>query len=108
MDTKEASVHDGHRRRMTERLFNNADSMSDHELLEILLYSTIKRKNTNDLAHKLLRSFGSLENLFNADAKSIMVVSGIGEASVRELKTVGQIIKAISSNCFSVTISKRI
>ena len=89
------NVHIGHRARMIKRLFENPDSLSDHEVLEILLYSVIKRKNTNDLAHKLLRTFGTLQNLLNADAKSIMAVDGVGEQCAREIKTVGQIVKKV-------------
>ncbi|MBE5756346.1 MAG: hypothetical protein E7342_00960 [Clostridiales bacterium] len=95
MTTKDEGVHNGHRARMCERLFKNPNSFSDHELLEVLLYSVIKRRNTNDIAHKLLRTFGTLENLFEADAKSITLVSGVGDATAREIKVVGQILKKL-------------
>ncbi|MBR2614685.1 MAG: hypothetical protein IKC71_03715 [Clostridia bacterium] len=97
METNDTNVHNGHRARMCSRLFENPDSLSDHELLEVLLYSVIKRKNTNDIAHKLLRTFGTLENLFEADAKSITLVSGVGEATAREIKVIGQILKKLKN-----------
>ena len=51
---EERNLHDGHRDRMREKLLKNPDSLSDHELLEILLYQFIPRKNTNEIAHNVL------------------------------------------------------
>ena len=53
-------MHEGHRERMRDKLFTDADAVTDHELLEILLYYSISRKNTNPVAHELLDAFGSL------------------------------------------------
>ena len=49
-------MHEGHRQRMYERL-SRADGLQDHELLEILLFSAVPRKNTNPIAHELLSAF---------------------------------------------------
>lgn len=78
MDAK-FNPHLGHRARMTEKVLNNPTVLADHELLEVLLYGTLPRIDTNPLAHKLLEVFGSLENLFSADMKELMVVKGVGE-----------------------------
>ena len=76
---EERNLHDGHRDRMREKLLKNPDSLSDHELLEILLYQFIPRKNTNEIAHNVLQYFGSMENLIKADAKEILAIPGIGK-----------------------------
>ena len=58
-------MHEGHRQRMLQRL-KNAQDLQDHELLEILLYNAVPRKNTNPTAHELLSAFPSLSEMFRA------------------------------------------
>ena len=63
-----AGLHDGHRERMRERFkLTRFDGMQEHEMLEMLLYYSIPRVNTNEYAHELLNYFGSLEKVFEAD-----------------------------------------
>jgi len=61
-------VHSGHRARMRERYIrdNGLDSFAEHEALELLLFYCVPRKDTNELAHRMLREYGSLANLFDA------------------------------------------
>ena len=76
------SVHDGHRERMRERFLKEGpDGFMDHEILEMLLYGTIPRGNTNEVAHQLLREFGSISNLIEADPHEITKTAGVGEKS---------------------------
>ena len=70
MSNKE-NLHAGHRERMIEKFLNNPQSFSDHELLEVLLFYAIPRRNTNDIAHRLLRTFGSIEKVFSADRQTL-------------------------------------
>ena len=45
-------MHSGHRQRMRDRIRENGEqSLSDHEFLEVLLYITQPRVNTNEQAH---------------------------------------------------------
>ena len=49
-------LHDGHRQRKRERfLKQGADGLADHEVLELLLYYAIPRRDTNELAHRLIQ-----------------------------------------------------
>ena len=44
--------HKDHRKRMKRKLYEfGADIFSDHELIEMLLYSYVPRVNTNPMAH---------------------------------------------------------
>ena len=53
---KAASVHQGHRARMKERLRQEGlGSFADHQVLELLLFYAIPQRDTNELAHRLLR-----------------------------------------------------
>jgi len=84
--------HSGHRRRLRETYTERgAESMHDHQLLELLLTYSIPRQDTNPLAHRLLDKggFGSLEELFAADVHEIMKIEGVGESTAILLSLVG-------------------
>ena len=73
-------THDGHRMRMRNRFLNEGiDSFEPHEILELLLYYAIPRRDINALAHSLIEHFGSLGNVFDADVSSLKEIPGIGE-----------------------------
>ena len=70
--------HDGHRDRMRERISKSGiSSLQNHEILEYLLYAFVPRKNTNDIAHALIKKFGSFSSVLNADEKSLLEVDGM-------------------------------
>lgn len=76
------SIHAGHRERVRENVKQNGFSqLEDHRLLELLLFFTIPRGDTNDIAHRLLERFGSLGAVLDADAEDLKAVDGIGENS---------------------------
>lgn len=81
-------MHEGHRQRMLERLEAHEDSLQDHELLEILLFNAIPRKNTNEIAHNLLTKFGSFSALARADLTSLASVEGVGTNTAAYLRCV--------------------
>lgn len=73
------NIHKGHRQRMIKRYLDHGmDNFRDHEILEILLYSCYTRRNTNDIAHELIRRFGSLDGVMAADYEELMEVEGVG------------------------------
>ncbi len=76
-------MHEGHRKRMKDRfrLENGFDNFAEHEVLEMLLYSTIARNDTNPLGHELIQRFGSISNVFEASPEDLKQVPGIGENS---------------------------
>lgn len=55
------------------------DALSDHEVLELVLYYGIPYKNTNGIGHKLMNRFGSLASVFEADRDELVKIEGIGE-----------------------------
>ena len=73
-------MHSGHRQRMREKMLAGED-FPPHELLEMLLGFAIPRKNTNDIAHRLLERFGSLEDVFGAPYEELIAVRGMGVRS---------------------------
>ena len=89
MEDKSKNVHDGHRKRLREKYIAGKESFKEHELLELLLSYAIPRKDTNPIAHDLLNKFGSLQNIFKADAKLLTTVDGVGENIAYFLNLVG-------------------
>ncbi len=94
----EKNVHANHRQRFIDKFLENPSSFAEHELLEILLYSVIVRKDTNELAHKLLSYFGSLEKVFKADTSALMKISGVGKRVAAHIKTIGLIYEHMPKN----------
>ena len=97
-------VHDGHRERMKQKLLEQGlDVFDDHNVLELLLFYSVPRKDTNPLAHELLNTFGSLEALFEAPAEELSKVNGIGESTVTLLKLIPEVSRryAIDKNRFN-------
>lgn len=94
------SVHDGHRKRVrAEILEGNFNSKTaPHRVLEALLFYSIPRGDTNELAHRLIDRFGSFEQVFEADIKTLMTVKGVGEKTAMQLKLIGIAIKRSYEN----------
>jgi len=85
-------MHEGHRKRMREKfLSGDIFSLNPHEVLEIILFYSIPRGNTNSIAHDLIKTFGSLSNVFDADIKDLTSVKGVGESSAVLIKTVSEL-----------------
>ena len=55
--------------------------LADHEILEMLLYYSIPRVNTNELAYRLIGQFGSLSAVFSVNRHELIAVPGVGERS---------------------------
>lgn len=92
MELDERHIHDGHRKRMREKLIkHDGDIFESYELLEMLLFLRLPYKNTNPIAKKLLHRFGSLRAVFDAGAKDLCEVSGIGERCAEFLARVGEL-----------------
>lgn len=98
-------MHEGHRRRMYEKLKNN-DGLNDHELLEILLYNALPRVNTNPIAHNLLETFGSLAGVFNATPEQLVTVGGVGESTAMYIKCVSEVGKRVSPAFSGIAVIK--
>ncbi len=73
-------IYDGHRERMRKQLkISGMDSLSDVQVLEVMLYYAIARQDTNCIAHRLLQRFGSLSAVIEAPKAELMEVEGVGE-----------------------------
>lgn len=76
------NIHEGHRKRMKERFMKSGlDDFAPHNVLELLLFYSIPRGDTNPIAHRLIDAFGSLSGVFDATPEELMKVSGVGEST---------------------------
>lgn len=82
-------LHENHRARMQARVDRDGlESLAEHEALEYLLFLAIPRKDTNELAHRLIQHFGDFCKVMEADQDELMRVEGIGPKSARVVATV--------------------
>ena len=83
------NVHDGHRERMRDKFRKNGfNGMADHEILEMLLFYSVSRSNTNNIAHELINQFGSLSAVFEAPEEELMKIKGVGSNSAFLIKII--------------------
>jgi DNA repair protein RadC len=77
---KVSFMHEGHRNRLKKRFLEEGlDGFEDHQILELLLFYAIPRRDTNETAHNLINKFGSLSGVLEADPRELAATPGIGE-----------------------------
>lgn len=87
--SKAPPLHLGHRERLRLRFRNGgADALPDYELLELVLFRAIPRRDTKDLAKRLIARFGSFAEVVNAPIARLKEVKDVGEAVITELKLI--------------------
>ncbi len=78
-----------HRQRLRARFRDGgAAALPDYELLELILFRAIPRRDVKPLAHALLQKFGDFNRVISAPREQLQTVDGLGEAAALELKIV--------------------
>ena len=96
---------EGHRQRLKNRFLSEGlEGFEPHNVLELLLFFTVPRCDTNPIAHDLIDTFGSLSDVFDAEYEDLMQVNGIKEHSAALIK----LIPAISRYYYMDRQQKRI
>jgi DNA repair protein RadC len=94
----------GHRERLRDRFREaGADALSDYELLELLLFRALPRRDVKPLAKALLEKFGSFAEVIAAPQARLAEVKGLGDAAIVELK----IVQAAASRQLRGAVKKR-
>ncbi len=79
----------GHRQRLKERFSKGgADALPDYELMELVLFSALPRRDTKPIAKALIDRFGSFAEAVSAEPELLKEVKGLGESSVTQIKLV--------------------
>lgn len=85
------NVHKGHRERLRRRfLAESIASFEDHNILELLLFYAVPRRDTNPIAHDLICRFGSLEGVLEASPEQLEQADYLGENAAALIKLVHQ------------------
>lgn len=79
--------HADHRQRMKDRFLENGlDIFDEHQVIELLLFFGIPRRDTNVIAHRLIKRFGSLRDVLDAPYEELITIDGIGEHAATLIK----------------------
>ena len=72
-------LHKDHRKRVREEFLEYGfnDGTPPHKIIEMLLFYSIPRKDTNEIAHKLINEFGSITNVLDAEPHELMKIKGV-------------------------------
>lgn len=98
-------MHKGHRSRLKARMLKEGlDKFEPHNILELLLFFSIPRQDTNVIAHRLLNHFGSLSAVFDASFEELQEINGIGENSAYLIKLIPELSRAYIDDKHSVGI----
>ena len=85
----ETPHYHGHRERLRGRFRDaGADAVSDYELLELVLFRALPRRDVKPLAKALIEKFGSFAEVIAAPPQRLAEVSGLGESAITEFKIV--------------------
>lgn len=95
MSEKQKNPHEGHRQRVRDKFLKeqSLDNFPDHNVLELLLFHSIPRADTNELAHDLINTFGSLNGVFDAPYGSLKDVKGVGDQTAFLIKLIPSLVK---------------
>jgi DNA repair protein RadC len=95
-DTEDAptAAHDadrphyhGHRERLRERFRSaGADALSDYELMELVLFRALPRRDVKPLAKALIARFGSFAEAVHAPRTRLKEIDGLGDAAITEIQ----------------------
>jgi DNA repair protein RadC len=84
-----AAHYHGHRERLRQRfLQGGSDALHDYEMLELILFRVIPRRDVKPLAKELIEKFGSFSEVIAAPIERLKEVRGLSEACISELKIV--------------------
>lgn len=85
----EAPHYHGHRERLRDRFRTaGADALSDYELLELVLFRALPRRDVKPLAKALIQAFGSFAETVHAPDARLREIGGLGEAAITEIKLI--------------------
>ncbi|MBI3701154.1 MAG: DNA repair protein RadC [Afipia sp.] len=85
----EAPHYHGHRERLRDRFRDaGADALSDYELLEMVLFRALPRRDVKPLAKSLIAKFGSFAETVHAPETLLKEISGLGDSAITEIKLI--------------------
>jgi len=102
MEMKE-NIHAGHRQRMFDRFrAGGFKGFQEHEIMEMMLFYALPRVNTNELAHRLIREYGSISAACNASTSSLLKIPELGEKGALFLHILPEFVRAFEESTVSI------
>ncbi len=90
-------LHEGHRKRMRQRaLRGGLQSLAPHEIIELILFYAVPRRDVNGVAHALIDKFGSVGAVVSANKADLMSVRGVGERAADLFAALNECVSAYS------------
>ena len=82
----------GHRSRVRDKYkkLGSFESYQAYEILELLLFYAIPRRDTKEIAKNLVSAFGSVKGVLNADINALKKIPGVGDCAAILLNAIGQ------------------
>ena len=96
---KDSKMHTGHRQRLKDRARKNGlEDFNTYEALELALTYPIMFKDTNEISHRLLDSYGSFANIVDAPREDLVKNKGVGEEAALFLNLIKDFAKLYESS----------
>src|SRR5262245_52242516 len=87
--SEQAPHYHGHRERLRDRFRNaGSDAVNDYELLELVLFRALPRRDLKPLCKDLIAKFGSFAEVLAAPPQRLAETKGMGESAITDLKIV--------------------
>lgn len=97
--TKGRNPHAGHRERMKQQfLTSGTENFLAHQILELLLFYAIPRRDTNPIAHALIDSLGSPMRVLKASEEELTRVPGVGTHTARFIRDFADFVEGTLEN----------
>ena len=94
------SIHEGHRQRLKARFLKDGlDNFEEHQVLELLLFYGIPQRDTNEIAHELIKKFGSLSQVLDAPAEELSKVKYVGDNVTILFRLITEVARFYQVNC---------
>ena len=99
MDGEKKNVHEGHRQRMKKYFVQNGfKGLEEHQILEMILFYAVPRKDTNLMAHRLLDRYGSIAKVCDAPVDTLKNDFGLSESTAVLLKMIPEMARVYSES----------
>lgn len=94
------NIHSGHRERVKRDFLENGfnETTPPHKIIEMLLFYSIPRKDTNETAHELLNRFGSVSGILDASVEQLTEVAGVNINTAALIKLIIPIARIYKSD----------
>jgi DNA repair protein RadC len=105
-DEEAAPHYLGHRERLRDRFRKGgAEALAEYELLELILFRALPRRDVKPLAKSLIARFGSFAEAISARPERLREIEGLGESAIVDLKIIEAAAKCLAKSSIAKRVS---